>query len=188
MKQRIGLNNFVRRQVKGSRFSYFYGSWQRLLNLCNDTINETNTIKEQDGVVLLKVDPKDFYTGLVQVSELDNIVAKLIKRQENEASFINVTVLGAQQPAKFVEIVLYSYDRLRLNNEQSTECDWEIICINAYPTSEASPMTPLTMARNYLDLEGGTKSVYTAEEFAKSIVYWSTHAMVDPVEPFEKKV
>ena len=34
-------------------------------------------------------------------------------------------------------------------------------------------MPPVTMARNMLEKEGGTKSVYTAEEFAEAIYYWS---------------
>jgi hypothetical protein len=40
-------------------------------------------------------------------------------------------------------------------------------------------MAPVTMARNFLGLVGGTRGEFTAEQFAKSIMYWATHAVVD---------
>lgn len=182
MENYIGINEFVKRQVPGSRFSYYNGTWDELLELCNNELNnpDGHLTTPTSGVAILRVSPVGFYTGLIEVNEKTYLEAKFIKRQENEDQFINVTAVGEHAPAKMVEIVLYSYDRLRLNDEQSTECNWEIICINAYPTDIASPMTPLTMARNFLDLEGGTKTEYTTEEFARSIIYWSNHVMVEP--------
>jgi hypothetical protein len=44
-------------------------------------------------------------------------------------------------------------------------------------------MDPMTMARNFLVLEGGTKGDFTAQQFAESIVFWSTHALVDQEKP-----
>jgi len=180
MNDVIGLNEFVKRQVKGSRFSYYDGTFDELVKLCNDEFKTTENLSGGDGVVLLDVPADKFYSGLVEITDTTTLQASFIKRQENEAPYINVNAVDEEfTPAKSVTIVLYTYDRLRLNNEQSTECEMEIICINANPTVESTPMTPLTMARNFLDLEGGTKSVYTAEEFAKAIVYWSNHAMVN---------
>lgn len=75
--------------------------------------------------------------------------------------------------AKFVKIVCYSADALLENNgERSTDCDWEIVAILG-SKAEQEPMTPLTMARNFLEKPGGTKSEYTAKEFAEAIYYHS---------------
>jgi hypothetical protein len=63
------------------------------------------------------------------------------------------------------------------NNEAETDSDWEIISINARATVDDEPLTPMAMARNFLEFTGGTKAEYSAEEFAKSIVYWSNKAM-----------
>jgi hypothetical protein len=40
------------------------------------------------------------------------------------------------------------------------------------------PMSPIAMAKNLLGLPGGTHADYTAEEFARSILFWARHAMV----------
>ena len=76
-------------------------------------------------------------------------------------------------PCIYVDIVLYRNDVLAENNENSTNCQWEIISINGRIEYGEEPMNPLTMARNFLKLKGGTKGDFTAEDFAKSIIYWS---------------
>ena len=41
------------------------------------------------------------------------------------------------------------------------------------------PMGPVTMMRNQLELEGGTKAKYTSEEWAESIYFWQKYAALD---------
>ena len=83
------------------------------------------------------------------------------------------------------DVLLEDYERERsegrdakLEDFVGTDCEWELVSINARPTPEPEPLTPDTMARNFLELPGGTKADYTAEEFARAILYWSCRAML----------
>lgn len=109
------------------------------------------------------------------------IKAEVFVRQEGEDPYVQTYVttedaikFGAliETPAKVVEIVCYSAEALLENGgTRSTHCDWEIITLLCGLRRE--PMTPLTMARNFLEKTGGTKGIYTAREFANAIWYWS---------------
>src|SRR5262249_38220272 len=101
-------------------------------------------------------------------------------RVAGEAPFIQISSLGtAKSPARHVEIILYSHETLAADGDApaTREADYYIVSVNAYPTPEPSPMSPMTMARNFLGLKGGTRPEvpYTAEEFARSIMYWGQH-------------
>jgi hypothetical protein len=41
-------------------------------------------------------------------------------------------------------------------------------------------MSPMTIARNFLGLKGGTRpeKPYSTEEFAKALIYWNNHARI----------
>ena len=113
-----------------------------------------------------------------------NVEAELKVRQEGEDPYIETFVTEAEArrhdalillPAASVDIVCYSAEALLENGgTRSTDCDWEVVCILCRSDEEREPMTPLAMARNYLEMPGGTKSDYTAKEFADAIYYWSS--------------
>ena len=53
--------------------------------------------------------------------------------------------------------------------------------INALPKGvESMPMGPITMMRNQLDLNGGTKAEYSSDEWAESVRFWQTYAPIEP--------
>ena len=79
--------------------------------------------------------------------------------------------------ADVAEIIIYSHEVLKQKNENTTDAEFEIISINCRMSEEPEPQTPIAMARNFLDLPGGTKAEYTAQQFAEAIVYWSRRAM-----------
>ena len=82
-----------------------------------------------------------------------------------------------ETPANLVNVVCYSAEALLENGgTRSTDCEWEIVTILA-STGNPEPMHPLTMARNFLGMAGGTKSVYTAEEFARAIWFHANRGM-----------
>jgi hypothetical protein len=89
---------------------------------------------------------------------------------------------GEKMPARRAEVILYSHETLAQDGDApaTREADFYIISINAYTTEQAEPMSPMTMARNFLGLKGGTRpeTPYTAQEFAESILYWSQHARI----------
>jgi hypothetical protein len=81
--------------------------------------------------------------------------------------------LGFETP-KYVNIVCYSVEALLENNgTRTTDKEWEIVAVLG-SNIRIEPMTPLTQARNFLEKVGGTKSIYTAQEFAESIYFHAT--------------
>jgi hypothetical protein len=97
----------------------------------------------------------------------------LTRRQPHESPYIKLEADGPTVPCKFAKVVLYSANELLKNDgERSSDADWEIVCIIASDV-ENEPMHPLAMARNQLEMPGGTPRSYTAEEYAQAIWYWS---------------
>jgi hypothetical protein len=176
----IGLNNFVLRQTAASKFSHFDGAWPEVINRVRDSW-ENRTPGYKDGVVLVLVNPSRFYTGIVELTPSTKITAVYAARREGEAPFVQIEAHGPKTPAAVAEIVLYRRDVL--GKDASSECEWEIVSINARCTIEPEPQTPMAMTRNFLGLEGGTKASYTPEQFAQAIHYWSSRAMAAGPEP-----
>lgn len=177
MKDSIGINSFVLRQTKESPYGYYDGSFDELFKLVQDSLYAGNysVVQKKDEierVILVRVNPDGFYTSMVTVDENTKFKASFEKRRDCEEGYIKTVALGGEKVAAlFVNIVLYSHEALLEGRENSTECDWELISINASPI-ENEPMHPLTMARNYLEKVGGTKAEYSAKEFADAIWYW----------------
>jgi hypothetical protein len=172
----IAINEFVKRQTKQSRFSYFDGTWEELLEL---VINNYSNKKQgyRDGVNLVPVPCERFYTSICKIEKDSIFETKFESRRDGEEP-IRRTIIknGKKTPAKFVNIVLYRHDVLLENNENSTDADWEIISINA-SVVENEPMHPMTMARNMLNKEGGTKAEYTGQQFAEALWFWKDYMM-----------
>jgi hypothetical protein len=168
----------VKRQTKESRFSYWEWTWEELEELVRSHFDE-RTPGYRDGVVLVPVPPQGFYSAIVELHTGDSLRTEYIGRTPTEEPAMVTTVNGrAKTPAGSVNVVLYRADVLDEDNDRSTDADWEIISINASPDHESIPMHPLTMARNELHLEGGTQGTYSKDEYMRSIIYWSKHAMV----------
>lgn len=191
---KIMLNNFVQRQLgeRGceSRFSYFSGSEENLINLVEENFDK-KTVGYRDGVYLVPVPTTDFYTGISKIDDNSIIWSRMEARREGEEPvLIKSNLNGTKQPAKVVNVVLYSHDVLAENNENSTDADFEIISINASMENKKEPMTPETMMRNHQRKVGGTSDLMSEEEFQKklkeSMEYWNNYSTVDTIESFKK--
>ena len=78
-----------------------------------------------------------------------------------------------------VDLILYRHDVLKETNENSTNSDWELIAFHGIPEGiKDLPMGPITMMRNQLKLPGGTKALYTSEEWANSTNFWQKYALL----------
>lgn len=175
----IGLNSFVLRQTARSKYSHFAGTDEELSALVAKHFHKARD-GYRDGVVLVSLPPEGFFSGVVEVTSETKLHAVFAARNSKEAPYVQVVALGAQKlQAAFVEAVLYRRDVLLEEGPDavSTECEWEIVSLNARPTAETEPLTPMAMARNLLGLPGGTKATYTADEFARAIMYWSNRVM-----------
>lgn len=186
--KKVACGTFVKRQTKESGHSHFEGSWEELEMIIEQALdtdhfpgkNQYITKGYRDGVILVEIQPiylPCFYSGIVNLTEDTKLVANYAPRRIEEAPFIRISAKGKKQMAKHASVVLYRHDVLEENNERETDAEWEIVCIKARTSEEEEPMDPYTMARNFLHLKGGTKGVFTAEQFAKSIVYWNNHCI-----------
>lgn len=170
---RVHVPQFVKRQTARSKYSHFDGTWEELANLVEDNLDK-QTPASRPGVVLVPLDPKGFWSATMQVTPSTALKTSFAARQEGELPFIGISAVnGEKMPAQAVEIVLYSHDALAENNENETDLPWEIVSINARATPAPEPMHPLTMARNMLQLPGGTKCEYTGQQFAEAVHYWA---------------
>ena len=171
----IGINNFVRRQTQSSKFSHFAGTFDELSTLVEENFSLAQP-GYMDGAMLVPLPSEGFFSGVVEVTAEMPLVATFSARRKGEEPYLQIEAISGQKlPAKFVEAVVYRHDTL--GEDATTAAEWEIVSLNGRPTEEPEPLTPVAMARNFLQLPGGTEAVYTAEEFASSIMYWSKRAM-----------
>lgn len=189
--KKVACGEFVKRQTPESGYSHFEGTWEALEELVTKQMEVDPTrIRPgyRDGVVLVDLCSYGFRSAIVALDEKTKLTANYSPRRLGEAPFLRVSAKAKKQPAKFAQVVLYRHDVLAENNERETEAEWEIVCIKARVTEEEEPMDPYTMARNFLHLAGGTKGDFSAEDFAKSIVYWNNHCMTTGKPKWYKKV
>ena len=172
---KIEMNSFCKRQTPDSKYSHFAGTWEELVKLVQNHFSGSD-----EGVVVVEVPADNFFSGVTKLSDESKLKAEFSARRKGEKPYVQITAIGGNKlPAQSVKIIIYSHETLAKDGDNTTEADWEIVSINASASAKGSePLTPVAMARNFLNLAGGTKREYTAEQFAESILYWSRHAMV----------
>ncbi|HSI05075.1 MAG: DUF3228 family protein [Myxococcota bacterium] len=124
-----------------------------------------------DEVVVVPMAPERFHGTTVTIRDELPLTAEVARRRPHEDPYVRVTAATAPDPVRFAAVVLYSR-ALLLPEEPDFAADWGIVSITASAVAD-EPMHPLTMARNMLEKPGGTKAVYTAEQFAEAVYYWS---------------
>lgn len=160
--KRVVCNPFVKRQTAESPYSHFLGTWEELEKLVEYQLSEASP-GYKTGVLNVPVNPAKFMSAIVPLSSHTPLKAEFKARREGEEGFINVTANIGKSPAKSVVVHVYSHDVLQENNEASSDAEYEIVNIAASPTSEPTPMDPVTFARNWRHLAGGTKMEFTPE-------------------------
>lgn len=199
INKKVKAGEFVKRQTPDSGYSHFIGTWSELEDLVEarliaakvfGNIDSRVTPGYRDGVVLVDMFPhyKYFRSAVVELTEDSRLTANYAPRRKGEDPFIRVSAKAKKQVAKYASVVLYRHDVLEENNERETDAEWEIVAIKARTSEQEEPMDPYTMARNFLHLKGGTKGDFSAEDFAKSIVYWNNHCMTTGKPKWYKKI
>ena len=183
----VAVNEFVKRQVKGSGKTYAKTISFDLIAKHSEEqmLNKFYSEGYRDGVRIVHADQSiinDFVCPYVELDENTQLVSKLVKRSVNEDFYIQTRALNGK-PIKTgkVDLIIYRHDVLMENNEHSTDADWELISINAIPQGlDSIPMGPITMMRNQLDLIGGTNAQYQSNEWAESVRFWQKYAALEP--------
>jgi hypothetical protein len=181
MSNSIGWSEFAaKRHVEGSGNSFFTISPAEVIERVVAAWDKAYPGQGEVGLdrkIVVPIEATGFFLSTCALSDDLPIRAQVTRRQPGEDPFVEIYVdaddakrLGINyEAAPFVNIVLYSKETLLENDgERSTDCEWEIVAVLA-SKSEIESMPPLTMARNFLEKKGGTKSVYTAQEFAEAI-------------------
>jgi len=182
----FGVNPFVLRQTPESEFTHFEGGWDRLLELVTEHFGDAKA-GYREGVCLVPVPAEGFFCGVVELQEGDKLAGAYEARRPGEeprkttrAASEGKTKMGAAQ----VEIVLYSREVLAEGGEDRTGQDWDVISVNGNPTDGEMPIAPMTLIANHFELEGGTATGMSSEEFEKalrkSVLFWKNKAMLAP--------
>ena len=182
---KVSVNDFVRRQIKGSGKTYSHKlSFEEIADHAKDQLKKgCYKIGYREGILIVSVDNsilKYFKCPLVKINQTSRLISKMVKRRDHEQGYIQTRIENGKYslPSK-VELILYSNSVLTENNENSSDSDWELISINSYPEGvKYLPMKPVTMMRNQLELEGGTKAFYSSKEWAESILFWQKYASI----------
>ena len=184
--ENVAVNDFVRRQVKGSGKTYSPDlSFEKIALHVQEQMAKGEFIEGyRDGVRIVESDPEwssYFVCPFTKIDEHTELATRVVRRRPEEDPYIQTRAVNADPIATGkVEFILYRHDVLAENDEQSTDADWELISIHALPDGvEELPMGPVTMMRNQLELKGGTKANYRSEEWAESVCFWQQYAAVD---------
>ncbi len=184
--EKVAVNDFVRRQIKGSGKTYSSDlSFEEIASHAAIQM-ESGKFEEgyRDGVRIVSGSAeiaKKFICPFTKINKNTTLKSEIVKRRPNEEPYIQIRAANAE-PIKTgrVEFILYNHDVLAENNEHTSDAEWELISIHAIPEGvDKLPMGPVTMMRNQLELPGGTKARYSSEEWAESIVFWQRYATVD---------
>ena len=182
----VAVNDFVRRQTKGSGKSYANNlSFEEIAKHAQDQLTNGNyKMGYREGVVLVQVTKElihHFICPFVRVTEKTNLKATVVRRRPEEEPYIQLRALtGTTLKTGSVNLILYRHDVLAETKEQTTDADWELISFHAIPEGiEKMPMGSVSMMRNQLQLAGGTKAYYESEKWAESVKFWQGYAVLD---------
>lgn len=96
-----------------------------------------------------------------------------------------VLSLGCAAPAKFIDVILYSYEQVvkemeAMKQDTSTldQVDWFIISLKFQDGDSETPMMPITAMRNALISEGGSGVEIDRAQYMRSVEFWEKHIEV----------
>ena len=183
MKETVKASDFVKRQIEGSGKTYSRNiTFEEIALIAEKELNAGN-FKEgyREGVVIITLSENkasQFVCPLVEINQDTELRAKIVKRRDNEEHYIQIRAInGLPLESSSVDLILYRKDVLKETQENSNDADWELIAFMAKPKELDMPMGPVTMMRNQLQKEGGTKGEYSSENWAKSVDFWQRYAI-----------
>lgn len=179
-RQKIAVHPFaVGRHTPESQHSHFEGTWDELRALVGKAWKDQRP-GYKPGIIMVPVDPSRFRTSVAKLTPEMKLVTTFAPRVEGEELVLETYAVGQKAQAARCDVVLYSHDVLAADNDTSSDAEYEVITLLAWPDQEVGPMPPVTMARNALGKKGGTSASFKAKAILESIWYWTTHVNVKP--------
>lgn len=185
---KVAFSDFVRRQTPESEFSHWECHDEALIRRVLDNFDKAKK-GYRDGVLVVPIPSKGIYSPVVNLKEGDILTGAYKARRPGEEPRKTLHVKRAdavmsKTAAVSCDVILYRHDVLAENNEQSSDAEWEIIAVNAHITDEDVPIQPNTLIANHFELDGGTSTGMSPEEFEsalrKSVLFWKDKAMLEP--------
>jgi len=187
-KRQVDVNDFVKRQIEGSGKTYSKSmTFDEIAKHAEEQMAiDVFSLGYREGVRVVDADDSiinNFICPFVLIKQDTILTSKLVKRQKHEEPYIQIRALnGELLKTSKVELILYSHDVLKEKNENTTDAEWELISINSIPEGvEKMPIGPVTMMRNQLNLDGGTKAYYSSNEWANSVKFYQQYAILEPI-------
>lgn len=190
VRGKVAVSDFLREVIaKSDENRRYSGSLKALELLTQSRLGDYDPGAGSVGgdVRLVRVPTKNFYTNIVPITEVnvDSIRVKWEARVEGEAPVAKHVIFSDELiPAAVVKIVVYRADVLAQDKSRSTDAEWEIVAILAQP-GENVPMHPTVMARNALNLTGGTLREYDNKTWAEAEEFWQRHVYLEAIKPLE---
>jgi len=187
-KRQVEVNDFVKRQIEGSGKTYSKSmTFDEIAKHAEEQMAiDVFSLGYREGVRVVDADDSiinNFICPFVLIKQDTILTSKLVKRQKHEEPYIQIRALnGELLKTSKVELILYSNDVLKEKDENTTDAEWELISINSIPEGvEKMPIGPVTMMRNQLNLDGGTKAYYSSNEWANSVRFYQQYAILEPI-------
>lgn len=203
-KMNININNatvnpFVLRQTTESPYSHSSLSFEEVALLLHD-VEEKNLSEgykpashDQGGRVLLaRLSDEQvmsrFFSAITLIQEGERVIEGFRSRVEGEDSRPFREVIRDSKPvAKVVDLVFYNSIALAQDDDNISELspdNWELVSINASEDTnmEAPPITPVALHANFHNLDGGTETSMTQDEYDAQMKisksYWDCRANI----------
>merc|ERR1712014_224877 len=97
---------------------------------------------------------------------------------------MGAAVAGKVPEAKFLDVILYSREQIRKENEaqgedSGSDAPWGIVSVKPQSIDSELPMEPITMMRNALGKEhGGSGVPMDRDAYSASVEFWRKSAAV----------
>ena len=176
----VVVNKFAERHVPRSSFSHYMGKFEEVAGIAKEHFHKGKQ-GYRDGVWIVPVPVKWFYSGIVELKEGDMLLGQYKKRREGEEPRKTYESPERQKlPAKSVELILYSSKVLAEGGDNDLpplKGNYEVISINASPVEGEQPIEPMVLLYNHFGMSGGTATNMTAKELetqlAISVPFWA---------------
>ena len=193
------VNPFCNRQTEESPYSYSDLPLEEVANLLlsvpSDNISEgyrPASYDEGGRVIIARLTDEQvgdhFYSAITLIRQGEEVIEGFRSRVEGEDPRPFREVLRDSKPqASTVDLIFYNAIALAQDGDNVSELsqdNWELVSINASEDAcmEAPPITPNALYANYHNLDGGTETSMTEEEYNSQMVasraYWDCRANI----------
>lgn len=168
---KVALNKEVFRQTPDQPYAHFAGSGKKLCRIVERNFDKAEDVNGAEGVKVVPVPPKGFFTPVVSVENGDNTTGLMephITHGRKPRPMMIVERKYRKAKANYAKVIIKSHKALA-DKASHSDADWEIIGFNAY-LKEGEPEHFLSIAdRAYEQLFCARPETVSAEDEARKV-------------------